>query len=102
MIELRSNASEKLKDDFLFCDRSLKNKRYQNIINSILQTNTAITSLYDIFSEFGTVSATSKEVLNKAQIAEELKNYGVNEESLFPELDVLGKSLRKKYEHKED
>ena len=29
-------------------------------------------------------------------------NYGINEESLFPELDVLGKSLRKKYEHKED
>jgi glucuronate isomerase len=28
-----------------------------------------------------------------------MRNYGINEESLFPELDVLGKSLRKKYEH---
>ena len=102
LIELRTNASEKLKEDFLFCDRSLKNKRYQNIIASILQTNTAMTALYDIFSENGTVSETSKEVSNKAKIAEELENYGVNEESLFPELDVLGKSLRRKYEHKED
>ena len=75
-----------------------KGSRQDNVI-STLYGNSIKSALYDIFNESGVIGETSTEVFNKTKISKELENYGINEESLFPELDVLGKSLRKKYEH---
>ena len=65
----------------------------------MIYTNSKLMFICDAAHRRGNAGQIAVEINNKESFLQELENYGINDESLFPELDVLGKSLRKKYEH---
>ena len=95
---------EMLNDNILHITQSKSPEKYSefNRIPEFINRIMIYSIMKDIVMGNGIIAKKSQTISNKREISQELESFGINEESLFPELDVLGKSLRRKYEHKEE
>lgn len=104
--DLKNRIISNLKTDFeLLVVQSLLHSLHCSSATNLAEQSTERISRYaamrDIFSRGGSIGKAETVVNHKTEISQELENYGITEESLFPELDVLGKSLREKYKCKD-